>query len=1619
MSLDFKPDLDFQLDFQPDGEPSAPQSRWQAIKKQAKTDLDKGSEKHPDYPEYKRYVEMAKKAHAAGGFSKLGDIPGTEHPIPEIADFNTWRKGRGDPLAWLGSAAGTAVDVGLATAGGLWDVTGGLAKGLLSGKSAEDAMRDPLYVPKTDAGEWVLQKLGEALPAMPGMHIPSKSKTAKALADRKRAEEALKKKVDAATTPPKTEPTVPKGQLDFLADPDVDGRGPNPYIPLNEPLRVDENGMPIRQALSEDAQPRIGDLFGDSPAIPEPTKPAPVVPPTMRVTPEGQAFAAAPDTTFWQDRAAAATRAEQDQLAFFRQQAMIRAREARAAEEARGQVPLRGQTGDAFNPYPVVGDAATMEAMSRANSDMPYGQVPPDGVIPRDAMFAGGERDKPMLRVPRGNEWVKDENGMPVRQGLPESTVAPDYINDFMRQDKPARDALGNAIQEANGPLLGPDQPFGSERLGGSMGAPALSKFGDTGRALADAESAKRSGVGVGGPHGAQRGAIDVKSVKEELDKLKKGLIKGPEALRAFTHTFDTTMNHDDTNKPGGGHIGWGPAIDNSRSAKSNGRLVWMSPDDFHDAALPRHVNSFRKTGIGEDKRTSIREGIHAPEGLSSVPVLRIENGKVVGHEGRHRMDVMRELGVSKAPVYVHTVGHTNADGPLLYRHLLSEDGSRKVAVPESIFPMGKDPLGFAPKTPVGQSGIGRAGGLTRGGADFGVVDTLKKNFKEVDDIVKAVQTALPPKAKDIVSSALKEGRDGRGIDLMEAGGVMTGAKRNSALIRDVVRVKQHFMAAAERTIRDVVFPYEKAIRDLSKTELTELSSVLKKEMFSGSELSIKAMGDAGFSEKQILAYQKLRRMTDTAWEQQNAVRVAAGEKPLTKLEAYINSQRQGAWRRSLVDANGRPKWFLASDSALRLEHDTKALLKQFPDLKAGDKFLAQKSKGGGDLHQIYSTMLKIMGDDPGFQTVKNWYEAQLADTASGALGQERFFERKYNVRGFVGDRPLTGMRSEFSEGLGLLQTQANYAKSAFKWSALQEASDHLKDVFADKDLQAQQPNNMAYAKKYFMHQFGANEATWVKALEDAIDKSIPFGATTTNQISRGIGNVKAVWTAQKLAFNAGYALANVFQLPQAIPYMTDIQVKHGGNPITGLAIGSTFGPILAAQHQLNPAGIGLHKMLALIPDKGMREFLAQAMKYAEDNQIVLSSAADEAPISKSFGPLAAVKRVTDKSISIPDSLRSIAYMAFATQLFTSGKMDNLSALRLAHEYTVRSMVDFREGERAMVFDKMGMAGNVANTLQSYSVNYFQQWNWAMREALRKNPLPFVAMVGVQGAVGGAMGLPFFSSIDKGVEWLKDQLKEMDPVLWKKIRDFSLSDLVLKTGGEMGLYGAASKNPLDVSVSSRVQAPAVEEMLAVPTAPVTDLAATAGSVAKAVADPMNAQKRAQAMYNVAPSGVQGYLETGPLADDISTVVNGGRIVRRPKDMADPTGMFFRSDADADVRKWGLRSQTEMFKRDQAYKASKREQDSREVLAKLPKRIYNAAKTNNSDLADYITMYVEMTPGIKTNKDAQKALTSMFESQVLRENTTSTDRLIAGKTTFEGVMAYKRFQDALKRAGYSE
>jgi len=904
--------------------------------------------------------------------------------------------------------------------------------------------------------------------------------------------------------------------------------------------------------------------------------------------------------------------------------------------------------------------------------------------------------------------------------------------------------------------------------------------------------------------------------------------------------------------------------------------------------------------------------------------------------------------------------------------------------------------------TAYGLQGFSGMGKNQRGMVDLGIFNKAKQ--KLIEEATKSKIWAEELTGQQVVDEALAHGKDAKGATNFSAGGSLEAEKRANPLVRGGVRILQRFKNQSENAIRESVFPAETSLRKLSRNELADLGEAFKQEMFLRERFSMEELAQAGLNEKQLLAYKRTRDMFTDALEAQNKVREIQGLKPISENEAYLSSRWQGDFRMPFMDERGRLKWYLAADSKRSLEKQASELLSRFPgELTPGDMSIVRSSKRGTDAQSIYTQMLDVLGrDDPAVAKIAKWVEESTVEQGRKTLGQEKHFEPKANVKGFVGDRPWNNPKQE---AIDMFQQQINYAKNAHNWTSMQLAGQELKHIFANEDLANTQPHALKYLKEYYADNLGFNEHPVVKAFEDFVRDS----GYSPNMIGRGIGNVKAVWVLQKLAVNAGFAISNVIQASNMLPHLADLTIKHGANPLSGLALGIPTGLAMAAGHATQQPG-KFHRALGAIP--GYDVFIARAMKYAEDNSVIARSIYDESPIESSFRAAGQASKVLGKTITAPETvLRSVVYMTYVNALKHSKKMKNdVDIFRLAEEKTNISMGDYREGERAMVFNKMGNLGNALNTLQTYPMNFYNQWVWAGKETVRGNPVPAMVMLGAQTYMAGAMGIPGFAEADKLLEYIKDHLAESAPTVWNKVKNFSLKKIMLDVSPDL-LYGGASGRT-GVALTARAAAPIPSEMVQTPGAPAVDLLKQGASVVQAAVDPTDKQKVAQAILNTAPTGLQGALETGPLQNQTSVQTGDTRTYGKIKDLSAMEGQVARTPQEESLRAWGLRSQREVSERDQTYATQKHIAQAAQITRDLPGKIYNKLATNQTDDArEYIELYVELSGKAPTRQQ--------IETQMIARFTTPGQRLNMKKNMpLEAVLAVKRLHETLDRMGYA-
>lgn len=867
-----------------------------------------------------------------------------------------------------------------------------------------------------------------------------------------------------------------------------------------------------------------------------------------------------------------------------------------------------------------------------------------------------------------------------------------------------------------------------------------------------------------------------------------------------------------------------------------------------------------------------------------------------------------------------------------------------------------------------------------RGGVLFGGDE---KKLKAIDAKLPSM-VAPDPNIEVELPRAYGEKDGGLISKNLESGATSAAYNRNSTAVRLTSRLVQNAEKRADLNIKEhVLHKPIKSMKWMSRESIATVSELMKAEMIEGKRFDGPTLAKHLTADQQV-AYQHLREMQDAALKAQNEARALKGQKPITAVEAYMASRWKGDFRMPVHDANGKLVWYLAADSKHGLDKQLAALQKEFPGLKPGKSHTVRSAKGGGDLSSVYSDIVDILGrDDPAVQKIKEAIEKEHAMDAEGFAGQTKHHKIKTGVRGYVGDRPGV---DRVKDATALIDQQVQYAKNAFRWAEMQKAGQELKKILSDEKLATEQPNNMAYIRDYVQNALGVSEFKAIQHIEDGVRS---FGVSPSS-ISKAVGNMKTFFLLQKLSVSAGYTAANLIQTVNVIPYLADLRAKgYKGNPITSLVQGIADGLSLTSRHYLTD-GI-----------KKVDSFNKLAYKYAEDNGISARSAFDESPPT-SEGPMAKGANALGKTMVMPEVLvRSTAFMTYVHMLKSSGiyGKDYGRLFQHAEELTNMSMVDYRSGERPMIFSKLGIAGNALNTLQTFPMSFFNQWRYFAKEAKNGNVSPFLSALAIQYAVAGAMGIPGFNDMDRLWETIKSQLPDK---AWMKVKDIDIKLWMMEHFGHASVYGALSEET-GVGLTSRVTAPSPVDMVGSPAAPVMDIAKQLNSLGSLALDPTNETKQKQALYNSAPTGLQGLVETeviGPTRERS----DGTKLYPKVRDLASREGSpYARTEKDENIRRYGLRSQQEVKAMDEDYKKKSKKAEVQDRLSTLPAKMYDAIRRGDTeDAKEYMRIYTTLT-GKQIPKQSIQAL-------IMKEYTTSDERSKMKKNPMEITLMLKRVED---------
>jgi hypothetical protein len=848
----------------------------------------------------------------------------------------------------------------------------------------------------------------------------------------------------------------------------------------------------------------------------------------------------------------------------------------------------------------------------------------------------------------------------------------------------------------------------------------------------------------------------------------------------------------------------------------------------------------------------------------------------------------------------------------------------------------------------------------------------LKDGWNAVSDIfadvysaiVKPAEHFLPgttiPKDTDVgraVATAREEG-DSKIIPSLQSGSTTTAMKTRSTAIQTASRAVQNAMKRYDLAVRNFVFPLENKLTSLSKQELMDLHQILKDESVRGTRYDPELLANS-LSIKQLEAYNKFRAAFDDALATQNAARALKGQDPVTAEEAYYSSRWQGAHQLPVRDQSGKLVWYLAAHNTNGLKRQADALAKDFPNLVVNMKD-ANYIKLGADKQTVdtaYSLLLDVLGrDNPEVQQLKAYFEDESSALAAATRAQEKHFQKKNGIRGFVGDRP--GMSSA-EESLAGIQSQLDYIKNAYYWSQMQKAGETIKVLVNDPILRDTQPNNIKYIQDYYQNALGFGQSDLARSFENVLRKA----GTSSHNFSELVGHSKNLFILQKLGGNLAYLMANTVQAATLFPYLADLHYKgFTGNPAKSVGLGLTNGMAMGFGHLAKSTGA---EYMSKVPTP----FLKEMFLYAEENGITGRSIYDEGRIQSGFSALGAVENGLSKTISVPDMfLHSIAFSTFAQHLKDSGVYkDNIALFQHAEELTNHVLADARKQERPMIFAKFGAMGNVLDTLQTFSMNFFNQYMYLGKEALAGNVVPLAGMLALQWYFAGVKGIPYMESAYEGYMALRDGLATHAPEAWAKSEASPFwqdpKAWFMDAAGDRALYGGLSVDT-GVGLTNRAAAPTFQGMVTAPAGPARETLKQAWSAAKASTGDSTA--RAQSALDSLPAGLQGLYETSVKNAGTTYKVGTGRHegefgAYKLSDINSQQVMYWRSPAEQEMRKYGLKSYKEMASRELEYDTQKLQQTEEAVQGKLIDRATSAAMKGNIKEFDRLNnIYADLT-----------------------------------------------------------
>lgn len=1189
--------------------------------------------------------------------------------------------------------------------------------------------------------------------------------------------------------------------------------------------------------------------------------------------------------------------------------------------------------------------------------ELDFGPIEQDTSTYRADQYGGGK-----------GYGVLDENGVPIRADLSmeaanlenplQRNLWGDELGPALDQQRSLTEAI-DRMQETGRTAQGKFMPkeFLSDTFGRELDTPVPKDMAREGPFSVERDpTATRPGQYMR----SQQGAIDPR-IFEDLYNFGKSVVRSAEGvLMPLYHGSTNEIKGDIKASREGGALGNGvylavrPEYASGYAEGTGGNVHQVyanirNPLKIDGPGDPM-VRALETLGMSRDKAINLVEKAYDKKGYITTEVQNLARKQ--GYDGifQYRNGKLSEIvAFDKEQV----------------KNAISPEAVKSQKQPKSTRTMTEDEItgGWEediPSAPPSYNRFGQGGGQTILNDIAGLAIDGFNKIKSLTSKSPEVVTAKEQLAKDAKQQrvqAIINGKDfgylenvttpeaviaaadgAKDISAMSAAGGKTvspginhlAIKTNNPLVKYMRAMTRKIFVEADRLTEQYITGQDgigKVVQKLTPSEKVEVVQLLQLGDKKQQRITPEVMKKHGFSEAQIDFVERYYEMDQVKLDTWNKSRAEAGLPPVTAREGHVPGIFKGDYKQLVLSPDGKPLGVIAVDFKWQLEAARKKMQEKFPDAKFSP--MRRSNLGGsgsarsGEFGAMQEVLTMLAEKDPAFKEVQDLIANAIAENSDKAYGAAQHALRKKGIVGNEGNKPWLDP-----------ERNANDFIKAYLSHWEDQMISHLalpveKNVRALMDNPALDgmPKAKEYVDSYLKNMGGRGVGDFGRALNTLLDtpaKIVGAGPSSTreavSQFNKRMG---------QYSMGFGNMLFSITQW---------LQVAQTGMPELTAAAKQLGVPQIKVIPAMTRAMIDMLSNTVKDPSPELKATLDEAkarglMTFSEFSDV---SKISQGKASAMFDKVADFNRAELGE----KPTRPLVFRAAVLMLKDSG-LEGKALYDAAYNITQAGMFDYRMNERPMMYQKLGVTGQLAGGLQTFKHAYLGQLNRLGANGL-KDPVSAMLAAGALVAYSGIMGLPFYSELDQLFQAITNKVGKRTT-----IAEYAMQELP-----RWAKYGIIS-DATNINMQSRLSSADV-----LPNSPIealTPWASTVGRVGQAVGDVASFNDKlawGNLGTQLAPQGpLKGMAEKAFSTDDEGYVLNREGLRGN-----------VRTDWDKGVRTFtGGRSLDEAITGENQYQSGQRlkgYRDKQKSIMEEIKREYVQGTLTKDRMSEYSKKYVE-------------------------------------------------------------